>query len=158
MSNHHKANRARPRVSPLYSWPGILFFAVVAFACVSILWVNYHAEQWRMADLRKWMSWPATPGSPVDTRIVEQPLTKTTFRGIRGKWYAGECLVAYSVLGKQYSVWVEARRSVDLRQLSDDMRSCPTRSYSVHYDPQEPSSAHAFVASTENRWSSAPSP
>lgn len=158
MSNRHKAKWAQPTGSPLYSWQSLLFFAVVAFGCVSILLVNYHAEQWREADMQKSMSWPATPGSPVDTRIIEQPLTKATFRWFRGKLYVGECLVAYSVSGKQYSVWTEASRTADIKKLRDDMRACPIHTYTVHYDPHEPCDARAFVASSPKTQGSTISP
>jgi len=97
--------------------------------------------------MRKWESWPATRGSPVETRSVEQPLTKVKFRGFGGKRYVVECLAEYAVSGKRYSGWARADQGTDVLRLADELRTCPfLPSYTVHYDPQEPSTAHAFIA------------
>ncbi len=145
VATRRKAKPARPDGRIRAGWLTISILTAVALSIGGSALVSHYAEQWHEADVRKWMNWPAAQGSPVDTRIVEQPLTKTTFRGTRGKWYAGECQVAYLAGGRKYSLWVKARSSANLRELSEDMRSCPIRSYDVHYDPQEPSDAHAFV-------------
>lgn len=142
---HPRTKRAQPDGRVRSGWLTVSVLSLVAFGVAGSALVSHYAERWREADMRKWDSWPATQGSPVDTRIVEQPLTKSSFRWNRGKWHAGECQVAYSVGGRRYSLWVEARSSANLQELSGDMRTCPIRSYDVHYDPQEPSDAHAFV-------------
>ncbi len=146
MSALHENKGRRLPDSPLYSWLGILVFGVFAVWIVIMFWVSYHAGQWHEADRRKWMNWPATPGAPIDTRITDEPITDSTFRGIGKRGYVGECLVAYSVAGRRYSVWVEANRTADLVELTTEMRTCPYSSYTVHYDPQQPSSSHVFFA------------
>ena len=126
-------------------------FGLMALGIVVSLWMSYRTPQRLEADMRKWNSWPSTPGTSIDTRVVEQPMTKSLFRGLHGRLYVRECLVAYSVVGKQSSLWIQVRSGTDLTFIAEDMRKCPSGPFTVHYDPQQPSNAHAFIVNSTGR-------
>ena len=141
MTTRHKAERSQTTGNPFYSWLGILVFAVIALGLLGSLWASWHAEQ----EWLQWGSWPSVKGFPSDTRITEHPIAEfEAKRGIR-PWYDGECLVRYSVAGKEYSVWADAATDSDPKQLAVRMRTCPITSYDVHYDPNRPWIAHALA-------------
>jgi hypothetical protein len=118
----------------------------MALGIVASLLSGYLGHRQFEADMRKWESWPATPGSPVNMRVVEQPMITLTYRSFRKKMFVVECLVTYSVSGKQYSVWADSYHGTDVSQFTESASVCPYPSYSVRYDPQRPSTAHAFIA------------
>jgi hypothetical protein len=84
--------------------------------------------------------WPQTTGTPIDTRIVEEPpQPRFTIR-----LYVGQCLVEYSVAGKHYTVWAGAGYlDRDRSFVADRVKVCPISQYVVHYNPRDPSEASA---------------
>jgi len=111
---------------------------------VAGVWSMHHADYTAEENLRKWSSWPSTRGTPYDTRVTELPLSAAVARVRVIRQFDGECLVRYSVGGKDYSVWGPADSDTDEYALKRRMRTCPVSSFEVHYDPNQPSVAHAF--------------
>jgi len=141
VATRHKGERAGTSGNPFYSWLGILVLGVMALGPLGSFWASWHADQERL----QWSRWPSVKGSPSDTRITEHAITEfDAKKGLR-PWYVGECRVQYSVAGKEYSVWTDADRDSDSTQLANRMRTCPFSSYDVHYDPNRPWIAHAFL-------------
>ena len=146
MKAHSKAKPPRTYDGPFYSWLSVGVFGIFALGLVASLWSMHNGPQAREDEMRKWKSWPSTPGTPISMRIVQDAeatrvLTKGRFDG--SAWYEGECLVEYSVSGQRYTVSVPAYQNSDREQIPDNVSACP--SYNVHYDPEQPSTAHAFM-------------
>ena len=139
-----KDQRARQSFNPLLSWLSVSVLGLMALGTVASLWSTYHGDQLREDDMRKWKSWPSTIGSPSATRIVDRtprPILNFVYRS-----FVRQCRVEYVVAGKERSIWADVAENRDRREIEEPFHTCPVESFVVHYDPADPSQAHAFPA------------
>lgn len=137
-------DRADKYGDPLYSWLSVAVLGTMALGVIAAMWASYRGPRVHEEDLRMWRSWPSTKGEPSAVRVREQPMSGSIAEVRVIRTYSGECRVEYRVAEKIYSVWAEVDSDLNRQELADRMRTCPYSSFDVHYDPSDPSWAHAF--------------
>jgi hypothetical protein len=121
-----------------WSWKQIAVLAFLALLVVVRFPVNYLLNMHQKERER----WPEIQGIPTQTRITEIPPSRSFIQRL----YVGQCLVQYSVEGKQYSMWAPSGyMSVEKELVQDRLVGCPIRHYIIHYNPDRPNESFAVV-------------
>jgi hypothetical protein len=129
-------NHREPTYDSLYSWKLISVMGLMAGAMLVSFISPYFLEKRRRVQ----EDWPQSPGTSIDTRIVEEPPQPR----FPIRLYVGQCLVEYSVSGKRYTVWAGAGYlDRDRAFVADRITVCPISRFVVHYNPRDPSEAFA---------------
>jgi hypothetical protein len=89
-----------------------------------------------------------TEGQASDTRVVKlAPLRNSSVT-----LYRGQCMVTYSVSGRQYNIWWDDADNSNSSAtfVADRMVECPYRTFVVHYAPGDPAQAEveALISNT----------
>jgi len=127
---------SKPKYDPQGSWLFISVLAVFALGIIGSAVSSYLAKK---GEQRR-ANWPQTAGTPIGTRVIQEPPTPRFPKAI----YVGQCSVEYVVHGKRYAVWAASGYlDPDAAWVADRVRDCPVSRYAVHYNPQDPSDASA---------------
>jgi hypothetical protein len=119
-----------------WTWGHVAVVGFLALLIVGTVVIN------RVANLRQEEreQWPTTTGVPIDTRVEEIPPSRSFIR----PFYAGQCLVQYTVAGRRYSVWAgSGYMDIDRKFVEERVTNCPVDHYFVHYNPKQPAESYA---------------
>ena len=123
-------------------------FTVSVVLAVVILLVGSSTWKWMKRQPKYYSSWPETRGCKVvGARTVREA---TGLRGEPYFLYYGEYRLEFNVNGERYSVYarspfLDVDESVVLQRLQELPKSCE---YSIYYNPEDPTQAHAETRRT----------